>query len=326
MATAPYAPGQTTFAPGTNLNPISYIRDEKILRVRDQAVLPQISVFKDFGHCGQALNIRHEYTGSDRAQHMTQGGVVKPVTVRAPKEETFIVGDKFGALLRFPECDWMKIQENDPSMINEVATFYQEDTLLSFDTRAFALIIGEAEKHNRGMNAGYRTHAVDLGTQQSPLETNEETVWAQHRSMIRVMRERGLTATTGRPMYALIHEGFMDYISLNDRLSAYYMNGACHSCDSAVMGDQRTIDGINYIHTKCLPVVNDGNDLIYPILFGYPEALWAAFDTVIRREQGPMGDDNEYIGMYWHLGLKLIDPRRVGVMWVRIPSLDTGGQ
>lgn len=324
MQTAPYAPGRTTFPPGSNLNPIQYIRTEKIARVREQAVLPRISVFKGFGTCGSAMNIRHEYTSRERAQQAQHGGILKPIQIRAPKEQTFIVGDKMGTLLEFPQCDWDKIQANDPSLIQEIINFFQDDTMLSFDTKAFQEIISEADDMNRGRKAGRKSRNIDLGSQQNPLHTTAESVWYQHYAMPRVMRERGL-GRTGAGMYALHGEGFMEAVARNPLLSSYYHTGACHTCSSATMGDSRMIDGIEYINTKCLPTFNDGGSLIYPILFGYKEALWSSYDTVMEYKKGGPGVDASYIEMYWHLGLKLIDPRLVGVMWVRVDPLETGG-
>lgn len=323
---ARYAPGVSPIPVGSSLNPIQYIRNEKIMGIKKKSVLPRISVFKGFGKCGTAFNIRHEFETRDRAQEVEYGGILKPVTVRMPREQLFMIGDKMGVSLAWEECNWEKIQANDPSFVQEVIDSYQSDTMLSFDSRAFSTIIGEAHAKNRGTNAGYQSANINLGTQANPLVTNPDTVWGQHYGMQRVMSEMGLNySSTGRTMYAVVAEGYMENIALNDRLSAYYYNGQCHVCSSPVMGDTRQVDQVEYIKSRCLPVINDGGSMIYPILFGYDDALWAGYDVAIDYKEGGRGDSNKYIDIYWHFGLKLIDPRKVGVMWVRVEPLVTGG-
>ena len=310
------------------LNPIEAIRGFKIMRIRYSAVLPRISTFRNFGRCGQAYSFRHEYRGQgDRAQHLQRSGFLKPVQVRYPQEVIFTIGDKFGTLLQWDSCDWERIMAYDPGLIREVSDFYQEDTMLAFDSRSIALILGEASKHNRGHTAGLRTHSIDLGTQASPLITDEDTVRAQHMAMPATMREAGMMgSSSGKRMWALHAEGFLDYIAINHWMSAYYLNGPCIRCESPVRGDSHLIGDVEYIYSKCLPVYNDHGALVYPILFGYDDAIWTGFDSMVRPENGIPGDDNQYIAMYWHFGIKLIDPRKVGVMWVRIEPIPTGGQ
>lgn len=322
-----YAPGVQPVAPGSSLNPIQYIRTEKIERIRKQSVLPRISVFKGFGKCGTPMNIRHEYESRDRAQELEHGGILKPIQVRQPREQTFMIGDMMGVSLAWPDCNWQKIMAHDPGFIQEVIDHYQDDTMLSFDSRAFAKIIGEASSHNRNNRAGYRSHQINLGTKNNPLHVDSDSIWGQHHMMPRVMREHGATSSkTGRRMYAIINEGFLEHIALNDRLSSYYHNGQCHQCQSPVMDEIREIGKIDYIISQCLPVIHDGGSLIYPILFGYDDALWAGYDVEIHRKEGGRGDNNKYIDIYWHFGLKLIDPRKVGVMWVKVDPIPTGAQ
>lgn len=327
--TTQYASGLAPIPAGSSLNPVHYIRDEKIKRLSYECVTPRITSFKGFGRCGTPMNIRHEYTGRERAQEMQHGGVLKPVRVRQPKEEFFMVGDKMGVSLVWPDCDWEKIMANDAAYVSEVIDYYQEDTMLSFDSRVIAKIIGEAHRENVGAKAGHLSRSINLGTQAAPLLINSDAVWALHyNGMERVLREHGATGSqSGRPMYALHGEGYMPYIALNDRMSSFYHTGQCHSCNSVTRGTSKLIDDIEYINTKCLPshVDTASGDITYPLLFGYDDAIWAGYDVVIQHKEGGHGDDNKYIDIYWHFGLKVIDNRKIGVAWVKVPSIPLGG-
>ena len=326
--TTRYAPGLAPIQPGSSFNPIQYIRNEKIKRLSYQSITPRVTTFKGFGRCGDPLSIRHEYIGRERAQEMQHGGLLKPVHVRMPKEVFFMIGDKMGVSLAWTDCDWERIMAHDPAFIQEVINYYQEDTMLSFDSRVIAKIIGEAHQDNRGKRAGHRSHAINLGTQDDPLLISQDSVWAMHyNGMQRVLREHGVTTSaSNRPMYALHGEGYMPYIALNDRMSSFYHRGSCMSCETPTKGEEYNIDGIDYINSKCLPTDIDHatGDVTYPILFGFDDAIWAGYDVVIQRKEGGHGDDNKYIDIYWHLGFKVIDPRRLGVAWVRVPSIPIG--
>lgn len=326
--TTRHAPGMAPIQPGSSLNPVQYIRDEKIMRIHNQAITPRVTSFKGFGRCGTPMNIRHEYTGRERAQEMEHGGVLKPVRVRQPKEEFFMIGDKFGVSLVFPQCDWDRIMANDPALIQEVIEYYQEDTLLSFDTRVIAKIIGEAHRENRGTSAGHRSHALNLGTQANPLIIDSGAVWTLHyNGMQRVLNEAGATSSkSGRLPFVIHGDGYLPYIKLNDRMSSFYHQGNCMACNSVTMADMQVIDGMEYINARCLPTdINTATgDLTYPLLFGYDDAIWAGYDVVIQHKEGGHGDDNKYIDIYWHFGLKVMDPRKLGVAWVKVPAMPIG--
>ena len=326
--TTRHAPGLAPIQPGSSLNPIQYIRDEKIMRIRDTSITPRVTTFKGFGRCGVPMNIRHEYIGRDRAQEMQHGGLLKPIRVRQPKEEFFMVGDKFGVSLVWDECQWERIAANDQGFVQEVIEYFQEDTMLAFDSRVISSIMGEAHRENRGANAGHRSKSINLGSQAAPLLINSDSVWTMHyNGMQRVLNEHGaMSSKSGRPMYVLHGDGYLPYIKLNDRMSSFYHQGNCMSCNSITMGDVNNVDGVDYINARCLP--SDINlatgDITYPLLFGYDDAIWAGYDVVIQHKEGGHGDDNKYIDMYWHFGLKVIDPRKLGVAWVKVPAMQIG--
>ena len=324
--TTRYAPGVAPITPGSSLNPLMYMRSEKIERIKRDSILSRISTFKGFGKCGQAMAVRHEFDARDGVQELEHGGVMKAQRVIQPRDEVFMIGDQFGTLLAWPECDWMRIMDNDPEYINEVTDAYHEKSMLAFDSRAMAKLIGEAHPKNRGPMAGILSSQINLGTSLVPLTVDPAKVWHMHHAMKRVMEEHAATSSkTGRKMYAIVREGFLENIALNDRLSSYYHNGQCHTCVSPTMGESRTVDGIEYIKSTCLPYRMEGGSMVYPIIFGWDDALWFGMDWALNRKEGGPGDNNKYLELYWHLGLKLHLPRKVGVMWVKVDPPETGG-
>jgi len=321
----PHAAGVFNIPAGTRMNPIEYIRAEKIMRLQKEAMFSRITKTMGFGTCGQALSIRHEFSPMERAQKTNHGGILKPVDVIVPKEEIFTINDMQGIMLRWTQCNWDKIQAYDPGFINEVITAYQDDTALAYDTRVFTKIISEASPYNRGMNAGRTSRNIKLGTRENPLSTTPDSVWAQHRMISRVLSENSVRgSSTGRPIFAIVPEGFLDYIALSDRLSSYYHRGNCIRCDSTAMSEMHMVDNIEYMVSKCTFRIFDGDDIIAPIMFGYDDAVWSAYDFQMEYKKGGPGDSNQYIEMYWHNGLKVIQPEKLGVMWVRLKPLDTG--
>jgi len=302
------------------------MRAEKIARIRRDSILSRISIFKGIGRCGQAMAVRHEFDTRDGLQELEFGGITKAQRVLQPREEMFMIGDQFSALLAWPECDWMKIMANDPDYIREVVDAYHENTMLAYDSRALAKLIGEAHPKNRGPQAGILSGQINLGTSLAPLAVDSAKVWHQHYAMKRVMEEHAATSSsTGLRMYAVVREGFLEHIALNDRLSSYYHNGQCHTCESPTVGESRMVDGIEYIKSTCLPYRQEGGSIVYPIIFGWDDALWYGGDWALNRKEGGPGDNNKYLELFAHLGLKLHLPRKVGVMWVRVDPPETGG-
>ena len=320
------AVGVQTLPVGTRLNPIVDITNQRIMRVRKQSILPRIAVIKPAASCGESMRIRHEYAGSvGGTQWLSDGGKLKPVNLTIPKEVVFTVGDRLGWAVRVDSCVYEKIMKYDKALISEVVEYHNQETLQAFDQRAIYRIMAEASRHNVGKKAGFATHIYDLGTEVAPIEITQKRVWAQVKLPKHVLDEQQIGF--GSKPYVLYFGGLMDYVSNNDRLAAYYMNGKCHVCvEGGTWYDMRDVDGIDYIRHSCLPFkTNAQSEVISPFIFGVREALWASLKMSMNKKMGVVGDDAHYLETYWDFGLRLIEPRMVGVGWMRIP-LYTGDQ
>jgi hypothetical protein len=64
--------------------------------------------------------------------------------------------------------------------------------------------------------------------------------------------------------------------------------------------------------------------MTYPVPFGYDDAIWAGYDVTIFHKEGGPGDDNKYVDIYWHFGARVMDPRKLGVAWVKVPAMPIG--
>ena len=229
-------------------------------------------------------------------------------------------------MVQVSACDYQKIMAYDRQLITEVIDYHNEETMLALDARAIWKIMAESHKSNRGKKAGLQTKSWDLGTQAAPIEISQSKIWAQSRLPRNVLNEQMISAPS--KMYVLHPYGLMDYVINNHTMSAYYMNGKCHTCQGGgTWGEMRDIDGIDFINHNCLPRdVSPDGAITSPFIFGYKEALWSSFQMRMATKQGGAGDDNYYVESFYDCGLYLIEPRLVGWGYMKIPQLKETAQ
>lgn len=321
------AAGTSNIPIGSSINPIREVRDYRIKRIRRESILSRISDFKGMAACGEALSIRHEYTGGEQAvQNVSISGKVKPIVFSMPREVRFTIDDKLAWAVQVSACDYQKIMAHDRSLITEIIDYHNEETMLALDARAIWKIMAEANKYNRGKKAGAQTRSYDLGTQTSPIEVSTSSIWSQVRLPRNVINQQMIGSPS--KMYVLHAYGLMDYVVNNHALSAYYMNGQCHSCQGGgSWGEMRDIDGVDFINHNCLPTdVSADGSITAPFIFGYKEALWSSYQMRMATKQGGVGDDNNYFESYIDCGLFLVEPRLVGWGYMKIPQLKETAQ